>query len=119
MDAPALTGILQTSRGNHADIEGFLRSVEAGKARQRAMDLLQTVSPKDLTDTPESLLKVIFRDMAEPAPEAASGEAYDRCPHCDRHAHRPGGPMAREELLTRSEERRVGKECRSRWSPYH
>ena len=24
-----------------------------------------------------------------------------------------------EELNTRSEERRVGKECRSRWSPYH
>src|ERR1044072_4728646 len=23
------------------------------------------------------------------------------------------------EVLTRSEERRVGKECRSRWSPYH
>ena len=22
-------------------------------------------------------------------------------------------------LVTRSEERRVGKECRSRWSPYH
>ena len=22
-------------------------------------------------------------------------------------------------LYTRSEERRVGKECRSRWSPYH
>jgi len=25
----------------------------------------------------------------------------------------------RGELLVRSEERRVGKECRSRWSPYH
>ena len=24
-----------------------------------------------------------------------------------------------QEMLTRSEERRVGKECRSRWSPYH
>src|SRR2546430_10218120 len=24
-----------------------------------------------------------------------------------------------ERLWTRSEERRVGKECRSRWSPYH
>ena len=24
-----------------------------------------------------------------------------------------------EKNLTRSEERRVGKECRSRWSPYH
>ena len=23
------------------------------------------------------------------------------------------------EVLARSEERRVGKECRSRWSPYH
>ena len=23
------------------------------------------------------------------------------------------------EFTTRSEERRVGKECRSRWSPYH
>ena len=22
-------------------------------------------------------------------------------------------------MMTRSEERRVGKECRSRWSPYH
>ena len=25
----------------------------------------------------------------------------------------------REDEATRSEERRVGKECRSRWSPYH
>ena len=27
--------------------------------------------------------------------------------------------IAAEGLSTRSEERRVGKECRSRWSPYH
>ena len=27
--------------------------------------------------------------------------------------------MLAEELGLRSEERRVGKECRSRWSPYH
>ena len=26
---------------------------------------------------------------------------------------------ARNRLVLRSEERRVGKECRSRWSPYH
>ena len=26
---------------------------------------------------------------------------------------------ARTKILSRSEERRVGKECRSRWSPYH
>src|SRR3712207_6737323 len=31
-----------------------------------------------------------------------------------------GGPSASaDDLPPRSEERRVGKECRSRWSPYH
>ena len=28
-------------------------------------------------------------------------------------------PMDRSSKMKRSEERRVGKECRSRWSPYH
>ena len=28
-------------------------------------------------------------------------------------------PLLSEEKEARSEERRVGKECRSRWSPYH
>ena len=33
----------------------------------------------------------------------------------------PGESLLQEEVgfVTRSEERRVGKECRSRWSPYH
>ena len=29
------------------------------------------------------------------------------------------GVISAFELSSRSEERRVGKECRSRWSPYH
>ena len=28
-------------------------------------------------------------------------------------------PISRAAIGARSEERRVGKECRSRWSPYH
>src|SRR2546422_10820047 len=32
---------------------------------------------------------------------------------------RPFGTLATTEPPKRSEERRVGKECRSRWSPYH
>ena len=34
---------------------------------------------------------------------------------------KPGGEISYDEYdaLARSEERRVGKECRSRWSPYH
>src|SRR5260370_37457095 len=38
--------------------------------------------------------------------------AIDRCGRPLGHAREDGAP-------TRSEERRVGKECRSRWSPYH
>src|SRR5260370_19800120 len=35
-------------------------------------------------------------------------------------ADRVPGCLPREQLrIRRSEERRVGKECRSRWSPYH
>src|SRR5256885_10268993 len=30
-----------------------------------------------------------------------------------------GPPRASPPIVIRSEERRVGKECRSRWSPYH
>ena len=36
------------------------------------------------------------------------------CPNCQLPTHYHG-----EEIPVRSEERRVGKECRSRWSPYH
>ena len=34
-------------------------------------------------------------------------------------AYEPGDEEFFEDLEERSEERRVGKECRSRWSPYH
>ena len=29
------------------------------------------------------------------------------------------GSLSASRIIYRSEERRVGKECRSRWSPYH
>src|SRR3712207_8000759 len=40
----------------------------------------------------------------------------------EKRYQKPKANQAREasrEKLRRSEERRVGKECRSRWSPYH
>ena len=32
---------------------------------------------------------------------------------------RPSDSIIAIQMMARSEERRVGKECRSRWSPYH
>src|SRR5258706_7321456 len=42
--------------------------------------------------------------------------AASSCRHSSSAADRNG---AAAQALRRSEERRVGKECRSRWSPYH
>src|SRR2546422_7053968 len=40
-------------------------------------------------------------------------------PKCNRMTHRPHSVKVEAQVVNRSEERRVGKECRSRWSPYH
>src|ERR1035438_10910610 len=47
-------------------------------------------------------------------PVGPGSEAYGPTP-----PENPGPPLPLTPLLDRSEERRVGKECRSRWSPYH
>ena len=47
-----------------------------------------------------------------------STREYSRCRICGRpHAYLRKYGICR--ICFRSEERRVGKECRSRWSPYH
>ena len=42
---------------------------------------------------------------------------FDLC--ASQLPHVPDGQELDEHQIERSEERRVGKECRSRWSPYH
>ena len=45
--------------------------------------------------------------------------AFDRCASWDAHGVDPSTWEFLNTVHRRSEERRVGKECRSRWSPYH
>ena len=59
--------------------------------------------------------------------EATARRVWDAVERLDYHLDQRAGSLRRSDgatssialLLTRSEERRVGKECRSRWSPYH
>ena len=47
-------------------------------------------------------------------------KAKEQVTHSGVYAFRDRRARKRDfRRLTRSEERRVGKECRSRWSPYH
>src|SRR5258708_24999988 len=55
--------------------------------------------------------KALHRAAASISPDEADGADAADGPH----PHDRGGPYHDD----RSEERRVGKECRSRWSPYH
>ena len=56
---------------------------------------------RDLREDQEYILAEVVEAAAQEKPDAIviAGDIYDKA--------------------VRSEERRVGKECRSRWSPYH
>ena len=65
---------------------------------------------------------------SETRPTAVAGELLaDIPPECLGVPRKASSPTARDVAIVpgptphelRSEERRVGKECRSRWSPYH
>jgi len=67
-------------------------------------------------------------DAVEAARRSFEGGAWRDAAAADRGAvlhriadliHANAVDLGRMETLDRSEERRVGKECRSRWSPYH
>jgi len=69
--------------------------------------------PASLTVTPGSFRISNARIAASDAGGRAAGERLRSL------VARSGGPQLRFGRNGRSEERRVGKECRSRWSPYH
>src|SRR2546426_7266 len=52
-------------------------------------------------------------------PQDVSSAAAARRPALQERHRARGGRRVLGQAAVRSEERRVGKECRSRWSPYH
>ena len=66
---------------------------------------------------------VPMKDAFNIASESLSGTIDHQHPLLDANsngiANEPADFAAVENVFIRSEERRVGKECRSRWSPYH
>lgn len=57
LDGDATSKILVASRGNHAELTAFLEKAALSGFGQRALDLLLSISEKDLRDTPASVLE--------------------------------------------------------------
>ena len=86
------------------NVQQIIKNDEKDKARE----LLKDLHPADIAE----LYQQLNLDEAEYIYMLLDGEkAADVLLELDEDD--------REKMLKRSEERRVGKECRSRWSPYH
>lgn len=56
LDPDKTSGFLVESKGNHAVIEAFLKDAVRRQQADKALDLLGYIRPKDLSDTPKSVL---------------------------------------------------------------
>ena len=130
------SSLLNALFGLGLETGGLSRKTERGRHTTRRAEMM-VVDGMFVLDTPGfSLLElengIDPQDFAQLYPEynALAGECrfqpclHDREPGCAVHAAVDAGRLGaarwlRYRELLRSEERRVGKECRSRWSPYH
>src|SRR2546430_15292005 len=80
---------------------------------------LESVLAPDLRhlEPPKANVYVIDAHAAKPATGALLTNILERYP--ESRLIVVGENHAENNSFSRSEERRVGKECRSRWSPYH
>src|SRR3989441_12496139 len=98
----------------------------AGHPKKRAIERYEHTAKKRVNNPPVGLVtpetdpplpthKVY--DYIQPVPSVKPGKDLDYDPHLDPQLVWAG--KKEHTSFERSEERRVGKECRSRWSPYH
>src|SRR3989441_5075541 len=108
--------------------QATLRLLLPERLDPEASEVLGKLRDQDIEDVPDLLKRIQYLERRGRTiniyPDAE--EFIQRRLLQDRIARRvaeirrqPESHPLRRELLKRSEERRVGKECRSRWSPYH
>src|SRR5215216_1298756 len=80
--------------------------------------LLLTEGPKDVVVNAEQPVAILAQSTG-PAPPPPQRDAFARSALLSNAIFRDAVVERSQGFRLRSEERRVGKECRSRWSPYH
>src|SRR2546422_4137303 len=115
----------------YADQVGGLADLARGVARQRQLGV-RPAHPRTVIAHPDQALPAVLDldpDRARTGVERVLDQLLDDRRRSLDHLARGdlvgdlgcehGDPRRHRGTTSRSEERRVGKECRSRWSPYH
>src|SRR2546425_11015006 len=96
-------------------------AIEPRSGRSEAGDHESHPEAKQHVESPHrvELLAAGVRLLDESRVETEGTEQFQYCDHGRRKRDQAEIFRDEEARKNRSEERRVGKECRSRWSPYH
>ena len=100
----ALDTLVRFIQEGHRDIAGILKDDKLGDREKRAVGEVWIIT-RDLAYDTDKFLPIVRANVGR-------GVGY-------RYLLPDGPELAQRFRDLRSEERRVGKECRSRWSPYH
>ena len=112
-DIPRITAPIAQPFGAEEDASGWRRTMTPDTGQPKATG--SSPEPIDLLIDEIEVDEVpVVVGLAEPGPAA---EPSVNAGHIVTPQFSMAGQYDR--VTTRSEERRVGKECRSRWSPYH
>src|ERR1017187_10594489 len=102
----------------HAEIERAMDRGDGLRVIGRAVCIRHSHAAESLCGDDQSLSQNTSLHITHRTPSHSSKKAVSSGP-CNRMSNRKFSPSKTAINVSRSDERRVGKECRSRWSPYH
>src|SRR5258705_13411544 len=105
-------GIAHEFKNALATISGYAQMIQSEPSEAEALDYAGRI-----LEQTRNITHVVTEFLKYARPLDISNEAVNLQPLVERVVAEIGETLP--QVTIRSEERRVGKECRSRWSPYH
>ena len=100
------------------DLDSIIAEV-SGQAPAKAAEPKITAEPEKPVEPQPAPAAETKAEEPKTAPRNKKDKTAKKAAETAAAAEHESVEEAREARIARSEERRVGKECRSRWSPYH
>src|ERR1041385_8573655 len=100
---------------NYKDLVVWQKGISVAKATYRLTSCFPAEQKFGLVSQMRRAAISIPSNIAEGQARHTTGEFIQFISHAEGST----AELETQLILSRSEERRVGKECRSRWSPYH